>query len=246
MPNQNHLRTIQYFWLVILGSVIASIAYALEIKGLYLTLSPIPALVGAYVVFNQTQDNGYESGYSLSLMFAFALCSIGDVFFALEFVGLDAFYFISYVMFTLAHFCFVYALVYGVPVSNIKTKRHWGQLAIASVLIVCVVEIFVLNRDSFSTAILEISVYGTFLSLTAICAAMRMLHHGFESYFTVLVGSVCFLTSDVFIVITEFTEHLSWSVPIIIPLYYIGISLMVYGFSIGKPYSYTIPVKNGR
>jgi hypothetical protein len=239
------LRTIRYFWLVILSSAIASVAFALDIKGLFLTVSPIPALVGSYVVFNKTQDNGYESGYGLSLMFGFALCAIGDLFTALEHVGLDGFYLTSYVFFTLGQLCFIYALTYGVPVSNIKTRRHWGQLAAASVLLVCVVEILVLNRESFADAILEISVYGTFLSLTSICSAMRMLHHGVKSYFTVLVGSICFLTSDTLIVITKFTDHVSWSLPLITPLYYLGISLMVYGFSIGKPYSHPVTVKNG-
>ncbi len=204
----------------------------------------MPTLVGAYVVFQATQKNGYQSGFSLSLMLAFSLCSIGDIFFALESVGLNEFYFASYIFFTLAHFSFIYALVYGVPVSTIKAKRHWGQLAVATLILVYVAEVFVLNRHYFGNALFEISIYGSFLSIMTIATAMRLLHHGLTSYFTLLIGSVCFLTSDVLIVVTSFSNQLSWFEPVIIPLYHLAIILMVYGFSVGKANSYSVNVKS--
>ena len=125
--------------------------------------------------------------------------SIGDLLLLFEtavFEG-NPFFLLGMASFALAHVCFIYAMIGGVPVSNINAKRHWGQLATATLLLVFGVEFFILNRESFGELKMAILTYCVALVVMSIAASLRMLHHGTESRtFESVTTKLAFAPSD--------------------------------------------------
>lgn len=169
-------------------------------------------------------------------MFAFAFCAFGDLLLALEPVGSTghSLFLSGMASFGFAHVCFIGAMIGGVPVSNINAKRHWGQLAVATLLLVFGVEYFILSRESFGDLKLAVLIYASALVVMSIAASLRMLHHGKGSYLSVLGGAVLFMTSDALLATVRFTDHIDAASFMILPTYFAAIGMLCYGFSIGK------------
>ncbi len=124
------------------------------------------------------------------------------------------------------------------PVSAIKEKRHWGQLACGTLVLVFGAEFFILNRDYFGELVFPVLIYCALIVIMAISAAMRMMHHGKESYFLILSGALLFMASDALLATVIFTDHFDRAEFLVLPLYFSAVGLLAIGFSNGKTGSY--------
>jgi uncharacterized membrane protein YhhN len=226
----------RFFLLFIPATFIAVASDYLSLEWIHILFKPLPALICAWHAFNTSLLQRSLKRRSNYLAFAFVFCSLGDLLLALEPTqSFHKYFFLSgMTSFVLAHSCFIIVLIGGVPVSNINAKRHWGQLATATLLLVFGVEFFILNRESFGDLQIPILIYCFILVLMSIAASMRMLHHGRRSYLTILFGVILFMTSDGLLATVRFTDHLDAFSFMILPTYFTAIGLMCYGFSVGK------------
>lgn len=221
-------------------SVSVLVADHLSLDFLFLILKPVPALLCSWFAFSQVKANGYGGDVQKFIALAFLMCGIGDVLLSFD-DGNDignGWFLAGMLGFALAHVGFIGSLVSGVPVSAIKEKRHWGQLATATLILVFGAEFFILNREYFGSLMLPVLIYCVLLVTTAISAAMRMMHHGKESYFSVLSGALLFMISDALLATVIFTDHFDHAEILVLPIYFSAIGLLAYGFSRGKAGSY--------
>ena len=221
-------------------SVLALVADHFSLNFLFLISKPVPALLCSWFTFSQVKANGYGRDVQKFIVLAFLMCGIGDVLLSIdtENPNSNGWFLAGMLGFALAHVGFIGSLVSGVPVSAIKDKRHWGQLATATLILVFGAEFFILNREYFGSLMLPVLVYCALLVTTAISAAMRMLHHGKESYFSILSGALLFMISDALLATVIFTDHFDRADILVLPFYFSAIGLLAYGFSRGKAGSY--------
>ncbi|MFM8949191.1 MAG: lysoplasmalogenase family protein [Bacteroidota bacterium] len=221
-------------------TILVLIADHFGFDNLYLFLKPLPAILCSWFAFSQVRTNGYDSKIQKFILLAFLMCGIGDFLLAMADgypIG-NGWFLAGMLSFAIAHVGLIGSLVAGVPVSTIKEKRHWGQLACATLVLVFGAEFFILNREYFGSLGLPVLVYCVLLVTMVISAALRMMHHGKESYFAILWGALLFMTSDALLATVIFTDHLDLAEILVLPLYFSAIGLLAYGFSSGKAGSY--------
>jgi len=207
---------------------------------LMLISKPIPAVLCAWFAYSQVKANGYVGNIPKFVGLAFLMCCLGDICLAIAdgYPFGTGWFLAGMLCFALAHVGFIGSLVSGVPVSAIKEKRHWGQLACGTLVLVFGAEFFILNRDYFGELVFPVFIYCALIVIMAISAAMRMMHHGKESYFLILSGALLFMASDALLATVIFTDHFDRAEFLVLPLYFSAVGLLAIGFSNGKTGSY--------
>jgi uncharacterized membrane protein YhhN len=212
----------------------------LDLNLLYLFSKPVPAILCAWFAYPQIKANGYSRNVQKFIAFAFLMCSLGDILLSIAdgHSNGSGWFLAGMLSFAMAHVGFIGSLVSGVPVSIIKEKRHWWQLACGTLVLVFGAEFFILNLEYFGELVFPVLIYCVLLVTMAISAAMRMMHHGKESYFAILSGALFFMASDALLATVVFTDHFDRAEFLVLPLYFSAIGLLAYGFGKGKAGSY--------
>lgn len=228
------MRGVYFILAGVVAGLIAIGAYLTGTDWLNLVINPIPALLLGVACYQNLRINGYHPNIALSMLIGFVFCSLADLFITLNETGKTQYYLLGMVMYMLTYLSFIVALTYGVPISHIKEKRHWGQLAFAAFLVVLIAEVYVLNYEYFGAWKFAFAIYGLFLLILSIASTMRMMYHGKQSYFLILAGTLMLTSSDLLVILSDFSHLWQGAINWINPAYYLALILIALGFSLGK------------
>jgi len=110
-------------------------------------------------------------------------------------------------------------------------NQHWSQLAVATLILVYVVEFYVSNHNSFIELWWETLLYVCAIGLMGITATLRDKTQFKSTYYRILTGALLFIISDSLLAINKFIHPFDFANLLVMMSYAFAQLLLITGIA---------------
>lgn len=213
-----------WFYFMVLSLMVA--AQTLEFAQVFLPLKPLLILFLLVFLYRSCLINNQRS-FRILVVAALTFSFLGTLVLSLENSG-NHFFLYSLILFLVGHLFYLSAFVYEI----LKTKSfnyHWGQLAVATLVVVYGAEFYILNRFSFGQLWLPVMLYTMAITALGVATVMRNAAFPRRHYLFVATGAMLLIIGDSLFAIQKFVVTVDWIAPLMGIAFFMGHYLMVKG-----------------
>lgn len=220
-------RPPSYFsWIYFIMLALVVAAQALGFTQIILILKPLLILLLMVLIFRSSLINIHRNFKNLVIA-ALTFSFLGMLVLSLETSG-NYFFLYALLLFLVGHLFYLSAFVYDI-LKNKSYHFHWGQLAVATLVVVYGAEFYILNRYSFDQLWLPVMLYTIVITALGVVTVMRHAVHPHQPYFFVASGAMLLICADSLFAIQRFVVTADWIAPLMVIAFYTGHYLMVKG-----------------